>query len=106
MEEQRVNVIADFVDTAATLGDGYRVEAKIILWSSDKVLRVPLSALLREGESWAVFVVDGGRARRRVLQLGHRGAREAEVTQGLAAGATVIRHPSNELTEGARVKTN
>lgn len=106
VEEQRVNVIADFVDTAPTLGDGYRVEAKIIIWQSDKVLKVPLSALFRHGQDWAVFVVDGARARQRALQLGHRGTLEVEVTQGLAAGETVIRHPSNELSEGARVAVN
>jgi HlyD family secretion protein len=106
VEEQRVNVIGDFVDETESLGDGYRVEAKIVIWSSDKVLKVPVSALFRQGEEWAVFVVENARARRRKIQLGHRGALEAEVTQGLTAGETVIRHPSNDLTEGARVKAN
>ena len=106
VEEQRVNAIADFVDATESLGDGYRVEAKIVIWSSDKVLKVPVSALFRQGEEWAVFVVDGGRAQRRNIQLGRRGALEAEVTSGLTAGETVIRHPSNDLTDGARVKVN
>jgi HlyD family secretion protein len=106
VEEQRVNVIADFVDPTESLGDGYRVEAKIVIWSGDKVLKVPVSALFRQGEEWAVFVVEGGRARRRKIQLGHRGALEAEVTHGLSAAETVIRHPSNDLTDGARVKVN
>lgn len=106
VEEQRVNVIADFVDATQSLGDGYRVEAKIVIWSSDKVLKVPVSALFRQGEEWAVFVVEGGRAKRRNIQLGRRGSLEAEVTAGLSAGETVIRHPSNDLTDGARVKVN
>jgi HlyD family secretion protein len=106
VEEQRVNVIGDFVDATGSLGDGYRVEAKIVIWSSDKVLKVPVSALFRQGEEWAVFVVESARARRRKIQLGHRGALEAEVTQGLTAGQTVIRHPSNDLTDGARIKVN
>lgn len=106
VEEQRVNAIADFVDATESLGDGYRVEAKIVIWSSDKVLKVPVSALFRQGEEWAVFVVEGGRAKRRNIQLGRRGALEAEVTSGLTAGETVIRHPSNDLTDGARVKVN
>jgi HlyD family secretion protein len=106
VEEQRVNVIGDFVDATGSLGDGYRVEAKIVIWSSDNVLKVPVSALFRQGEEWSVFVVESGRARRRKIEVGHRGALEAEVTQGLTAGDTVIRHPSNELTDGARVKLN
>jgi HlyD family secretion protein len=65
VEEQRVNVIADFVDPPGQLGDGYRVEAKIVVWSRDNILKVPVSALFRYGESWAVFVIEDGRARRR-----------------------------------------
>jgi HlyD family secretion protein len=106
VEEQRVNVIADFVDATESLGDGYRVDAKIVIWSSDKVLKVLVSALFRQGEEWAVFVVEAARAKRRNIQLGRRGSLEAEVTQGLTAGETVIRHPSNDLTDGARVKVN
>ena len=106
VEEQRVNLIADFVDATESLGDGYRVEAKIVIWSSDKVLKVPVSSLFRQGEEWAVFVVEGGRAKRRNIQLGHRGTLEAEVIKGLTAGDTVIRHPSNDLTDGARIKVN
>lgn len=106
VEEQRVNVIADFVEATESLGDGYRVEAKIIIWSSDRVLKVPVSALFRQGEDWTLFAVEGGRARRRTIQLGRRGALEAEITKGLTSGEIVIRHPSNDLTEGARVKVN
>lgn len=106
VEEQRVNVIADFVDAMGSLGDGYRVEAKIVIWSSDRVLKIPVSALFRQGEEWAAFVVEGARAKRRNIQLGRRGSLEAEVTQGLTPGETVIRHPSNDLTDGARIKVN
>ena len=104
VEEQRVNVIADFVDPPGQLGDAYRVEAKIIIWSRDDVLKVPVSALFRHGDSWAVFVIGNGRARRRVIQIGQRGSLEAEVVQGLKPGETVIRHPSNDITDGTRVK--
>jgi len=104
VEEQRVNVIADFVDSPGALGDGYRVEAKIIIWSAEAVLRVPVSALFRKGEAWSVFVVEGGRAKPREVKIGHRGDLEAEVLQGLKAGETVIRHPSNDLADGTRVK--
>ena len=103
VEEQRVNVIADFVDPPGPLGDAFRVEARVVLWSADDVLKVPVSALFRRGEAWSVFVVEGGRARVREIELGHRGALEAEVAKGLRAGEQVVRHPSNEVADGARV---
>ncbi len=104
VEEQRVNVIADFVDPPGALGDGYRVEAKIIIWSGEAVLRVPVSALFRKGDAWAVFVVEQGRAKQRDVKIGERGELEAEVLQGLKQGDTVIRHPSNDISDGARVR--
>lgn len=104
VEEQRVNVIADFLDPAGPLGDAYRVEARIVTWAGDEVLKVPVSALFRYGDSWAVFTVEKGRARRHEVEVGHRGALEAEIVKGLEQGDIVIRHPSNELEDGTRVK--
>jgi HlyD family secretion protein len=103
VEEQRVNIVGDFVDPPGPLGDGYRVEARIVAWRADQVLKVPVSALFRQGEAWAVFVVEGGRARLRMVEPGQRGAQEAEIRSGLREGETVVRHPANELKDGARV---
>jgi HlyD family secretion protein len=117
VEEQRVNVIADLAGDAATLGDGYRVEARIVAWSADSVLKVPASALFRQSGpagsgagpapgaagGWAVFAVEGGRARQRPVEVGHRTAAEAEILGGLSAGDRVVLHPANELRDGARV---
>ena len=44
VEEQRVNVIADFVDTPVPLSDRYRVETRTVVWSGTDVLVIPLSA--------------------------------------------------------------
>ncbi len=104
VEEQRVNVIADFVDPPGALGDGYRVDAQIVLWSGDDVLRVPSSAPFRHGDGWSAFVVEGGRARRRALTLGQRGALAVEVKDGLAPGDVVIRQPPNDVDDGVRVR--
>lgn len=104
VEEQRVNVIADFVDPTGPLGDAYRVEARVVLWGSEDVLKVPVSALFRRGENWNAFVIDEGRARRRELEVGHRGALEVEIVKGLSAGEKVVRHPSNDIEDGRRVR--
>jgi HlyD family secretion protein len=104
VEEQRVNVIADFVDPPGPLGDAFRVEARVVLWRGEDVLKLPVSALFRRGERWSVFVAEGGRARVRDVAIGQRGTLEAEVTGGLKEGERVVRHPSNELGDGARVR--
>jgi HlyD family secretion protein len=102
VEEQRVNVIADLDEAPAQLGDGYRVEARVVLWQGN-VLKIPASALFQDGERWVVFRVRNGRARQAIVSVGHRNPFEAELTAGLAAGDTVIRHPTDKLTDGVRV---
>lgn len=107
VEEQRVNVVADFTgDPAerAALGDGYRVHARIVVWQSADAVRVPLSALFRDGDRWAVFVIEGDRAQKRAVEIGHRGDREAEVVSGAAEGDRVITHPGDRVKDGARVR--
>jgi HlyD family secretion protein len=104
VEEQRVNVIGDFVDTPDGLGDGYRIEARIVVWQAEDVLRVPSSALFRHGEGWAVFLLDGSVARRRDVEIGARGPFAAEVKAGLEDGERVVLHPSDRLADGVRVK--
>jgi HlyD family secretion protein len=106
VEEQRVNVIVDFEDELEpkSLGDGYRVEVRIITWRDDGVLKVPVGALFRRGQDWAAFIVDNGRARERVVQIDHRNDREAQVVKGLTEGETVIVHPPDTLNDNARVR--
>lgn len=104
IEEQRVNVIADLHEAPPSLGDAYRVEARIIIWESQDVLKVPVSALARTDEQWSVFVVEKGRAKRRPIRIDHRNPLEAEVVAGLEPGAVVIVHPSFEIRDGVRVE--
>jgi HlyD family secretion protein len=105
VEEQRVAVVIDLADGGAArgLGDGWRVEVRIVTWSGDDVLQVPLGALFRDGDRWAVFVVEDGRAVQRTIELGQRGTATAEVLAGLAAGDHVILHPTERVVAGARV---
>lgn len=103
VEEQRVNVIADFVGTHAELADAYRIEARVVVWQADEVLQVPASALFRRQSGWAAFVLDDHRARLRTVETGRRTAFDVEVLGGLRAGEQVILHPSNDISEGTRV---
>ncbi len=107
VEEQRVHVIVDFVSPREAwqrLGDGFRVEARFVLWEGRDVLQLPTSALFRHGDGWAVFAVKGGRARLTEIETGQRAGLATQVVSGLAAGAEVVSHPDDMLSDGARVK--
>ena len=104
VEEQRVNVVLDFVSAPEQLGDAYRVEVRVITWQSPRVLKVPLSALFRRGDDWNVFIAETDRASRRNVKIGHRSDLEAEVLDGLREGERVIVHPGNELTDASRIR--
>lgn len=107
VEEQRVNVIIDFVTPAErrrALGDAYRVEARIVVWEADEVLKVPVGALFRSGGEWAVFAVVAGRARLTRVRVGHGNGRETEIVSGLAAGDAVVIHASDKVADGVRIK--
>jgi HlyD family secretion protein len=101
VEEQRVRVIAD-VDALATLGDGYRVETRVITWRG-AVVAIPSSALFRDRDAWAVYVVEDGRARLRHVTIGHRGRSDVEVLDGVAVGSRVISHPNDRISDGTRI---
>ena len=103
VEEQRVNVVMDFVGDPGRLGDGYRVEVRIIAWEGKDVLVIPSSALFRRGTGWSAFVIENGHARTRDVEIGHRNALQAEILRGITEGAKVILHPGNQVTEGSRV---
>jgi len=106
VEEQRVNVVLEFTDPAgawSALGDGYRVEARIVIWESADVMKVPTGALIREGDDWAVYAVRDGRAQPVRVTLGHLNGREAEVAAGLDAGTAVILHPGDTIAPGVKV---
>jgi HlyD family secretion protein len=106
IEEQRVRVTIDFVDPPETwsrLGHDYRVVVHVTTWSAEDALTVPVAALFRTGDIWAVFVVRDGRARAASIQIGHRNSRTAEIVSGLVAGDVVVLHPSDRVGDGARV---
>ena len=106
VEEQRVYVVADFVDgleKRPTLGDSYRIEARIVIWENAAALRAPAGALFQRGGGWQAFVVENGRARLRGVQVGRGNGIETEVVAGVAAGAQVVVYPGDKVTDGTRV---
>ena len=80
------------------------MEPRIILWEGRDVLKVPLSAVFRQGQQWAVFVDDGGHAVLRTVDIGHENGLEAEVLSGLSPGERVVLHPGDRVSPGKRLQ--
>ena len=107
VEEQRVAVIIDLdtpPDQRASLGDGYRLDAKIVVWEAADVRMAPSSAVFRSGGRWAIYAVRDGRARLVKVEVGRRNPTHVEITGGLEAGDVVVVHPSDRLADGVRVR--
>lgn len=107
IEEQRVRTVLDFAGPPSgyqALGHDFRVFVRIQVWRSTDALRVPLGALFRDGDRWAVFKIDATRAKLQAVELGHRNADYAEVVSGLVDGDVVVLHPNDRVTDGATVE--
>jgi HlyD family secretion protein len=106
VDEQRVNVLLDLESPPEqwrALGDGFSTEVEITTWSRPDALQVPTSALFRNASGWALFVIDGGVARVRPVEVGHRGPLQTEVLSGVGAGERVIVHPGATVKNGVPV---
>jgi HlyD family secretion protein len=104
VDEQRVDIIADFDTPPAALADGYRIEARIVIWENPDAIQVPAGALFRHGEKWAAFKADKGHAHLTLLELGRNNGEVAEVLAGLAPGDQVILHPGDRIIEDTLIQ--
>ena len=107
VEEQRVNVVADIITPVAeraSLGDNFRVEARVLVWETENTLKVPVSALFRHGNESAAYVVRGGKAVIVPVVAGRSSGREVQILKGRTAGDEVILYPGDRISDGQRVK--
>ena len=108
VEEQRVYVIVDFTDpleVRRSLGDNYRVEARIETWSGQNILKVPSGALFQRGALWQTYVEEGKRAMLRTVRVGRSSGRETEILEGLSEGQNVVVYPGDQIANGSRIKS-
>ncbi len=106
VEEQRVHVVADLITPTAqrgSLGDNFRVEARIITWEKENALKAPAGALFRRGTEWHTYVIAEGRAQLRTVKTGRTSGTETEVLEGLKDGDEVILYPGDRVADGTRV---
>jgi HlyD family secretion protein len=107
IEEQRVNVIIDFTspkEAWSRVAHGYQVDVRIILWQGEEILKIPLTALFRDGDGWNVFVQRQGEASKQAVELGQRTGLEAEIISGLSAGQILVVHPSDKISQGVAIE--
>lgn len=107
VEEQRVNVIIDLLaprDDRLSLGDAFRVEARIVVWESEDVLKVPTSALFRHQDQWALFLIENERAVLHAVRIGHLNGLFAEVLEGISEGDEIVLHPSDRVDNDTRIR--
>jgi HlyD family secretion protein len=106
VEEQRVFVVVDLTDplaTRPTLGDNFRVEAKIETWSGKGILKVPAGTLFQRGANWQTFVVEGKSAKLQNVTIGRSNGLETEIVEGLGEGRRIIVYPGDQITDGASI---
>jgi HlyD family secretion protein len=106
VEEQRVNVIGEFLDPPEMrlgLGDAYRVEARIVIWEDDDILKANAGACFRYGDGWAVYRITNGRARLTHVEIGHSNGMEVEILGGLSENDQIVAYPSDQVSDGTRV---
>ncbi|HEX5686009.1 MAG TPA: efflux RND transporter periplasmic adaptor subunit [Ideonella sp.] len=107
VEEQRVNVIVDIASPSEQwrgLGDQFRIDARIVIFEHANAITMPVAALFRDGNQWAVYAVHDGRAAKQHVKVGGRAASDAWIEDGVAPGARVVVYPSDSVADGVRVK--
>ena len=106
VEEQRVNTIITLTSPPEDweqLTHGFRVEVRIVTWEADDVLQIPIGALFRVGEEWAVLRNENGRAITTNIEVGALNSEHAEILGGLQEGDKIILYPSDTVSEGTRL---
>ena len=107
VEEQRVKAIISIQTMPASfhaVGDGFKVDVRIMAQVVENALMVPVSALFPQGSRSGLFELQNGRATLKEVQVQARNGVFAWVSSDMKAGTPVIVYPDSKLKNGARVK--
>lgn len=109
IEEKRVYVLADFASpfqSRASLGDGFRFEASIIVTETDpETLIVPAAALFYVNDRWLTYRIINNKAQACQVEVGLTNGTMTQVLAGLEAGDRIINHPSTDILNNSRVRS-
>lgn len=106
VEEQRVPVVIDLDSPRekwTSLGDGFRVEVRIVTADRRGVVQVPLASVFRSAQGWSVYAARDGHARVVPVELGARSDSAVEIVRGIPEGESVLVHPAERVTDGVRI---
>lgn len=108
VEEERTEVFIELVSPSQQilqqLGDGFHVEVAILLSKKDQVLKVPLGALFKIENKWAVYVIDENRTHLRFIDISDKNDTEAVIGTGLQEGEEVVLFPSDLISDQTVVR--
>jgi HlyD family secretion protein len=82
----------------------FRVDVRVVVREAKNAVRVPLGALFRHGNGWALYKVVDDRAQLTEVQVAEADPHFRAVTAGITEGDTVIVFPGSSVTDGARIR--
>jgi membrane fusion protein (multidrug efflux system) len=79
--------------------------AKVMLYTTEArdTVVIPVTSMLYEGKNVKVFVVEGDRAKERLVKVGNKYDDTMEVVEGLKGGETLVVVGQQNLAEGVKV---
>jgi RND family efflux transporter MFP subunit len=79
--------------------------AKVILYTSEHkdTVVIPVTSMLYEGKSIKAFVLEGDRAKERIIKVGNKYDDLMEVLEGVKEGETLVVAGQQNLAEGVKV---
>ena len=79
--------------------------AKVMLYTTEArdTVVIPVTSMLYEGKSVKVFLIEGDRAKERIVKVGNKYDDTMEVVEGLNGGETLVVVGQQNLAEGVKV---
>lgn len=103
VNQKRVTVEISF-GAAEKIRLGSDVDVEITVEKKENVLRVPDLAVFEKDKKDCVYVVENGKAILREIKIGLEGEDYMEALSGLSKGDIVILSPSEDISNGVKVK--
>ncbi|CAE81176.1 HlyD family efflux transporter periplasmic adaptor subunit [Bdellovibrio bacteriovorus] len=105
IEEEKTEIFIEFQKPPPVqIGHNFHVELLIEVSHTDQALQVPLGALLKNRNNWAVYTVQDQRAHLQSVEIAKRNDSHAVVSSGLKAGEQVILFPGDQVFDNSKVK--
>jgi len=101
---RQVEVLA-WVENPGVLRPGFFAEVNLATGTHANAIAVPESAVQATERGFVVYVVDGGKAAAKPVQIGLRtGDGTVEIVSGLSVGQTIVTEGSDRLSDGMPVE--